>query len=138
MDPILLLKALILGIVEGLTEFVPVSSTGHLILMSRVLGLRGPAIDAFSVVVQLGALLAAVFYYRRILIDTLTGVLRRQPESLALVRNILLGSLPLLEPPRPPPAAPFTIAKNVSVMLPPVRSPPEASVHEACRPAPHA
>ena len=89
-------QVLVLSIVEGLTEFVPVSSTGHLILMSRVLGLRGPAIDAFSVVVQLGALLAAVFYYRRILIDTLTGVLRRQPESLALVRNILLGSLPLL------------------------------------------
>lgn len=89
-------QVLLLSIVEGLTEFVPVSSTGHLILLSRLLGLRGPAVDAFSVVVQLGALLAAVFYYRRTLIDTLTGVLRRQPASLALVRNIVLGSLPLL------------------------------------------
>ena len=56
-------QVLVLSIVEGLTEFVPVSSTGHLILMSRLFGLRGPAVDAFSVVVQLGALLAAVFYY---------------------------------------------------------------------------
>ena len=85
-------QVLVLSIVEGLTEFVPVSSTGHLILLSRLFGLRGPAVDAFSVVVQLGALLAAVFYYRRTLWETLVGVVRRKPESLRLFRNLVLGS----------------------------------------------
>ena len=89
-------QVVVLSIVEGLTEFVPVSSTGHLILMSRLFGLRGPAVDAFSVVVQLGALLAAVFYYRRIIWDTVVGLASRRPESLQLFRNLVLGSVPLL------------------------------------------
>ncbi len=88
--------ALLLGIVEGLTEFVPVSSTGHLILIGRLLGLRGPAVDAYSVVIQLGALLAALVYYRQVFVELLRGVWRRQPDSLRLLRNLILASLPLL------------------------------------------
>lgn len=88
--------ALLLGIVEGLTEFLPVSSTGHLILMGRFLGQHGPAVDAYSVVIQLGALLAAVVYYRRVFFDLARGVLRREPEALRLLRNLILASLPLL------------------------------------------
>lgn len=88
--------ALLLGIVEGLTEFLPVSSTGHLILMGRFLGQHGPAVDAYSVVIQLGALLAAVIYYRRVFFDLARGVLRREPEALRLLRNLILASLPLL------------------------------------------
>ena len=88
--------ALLLGIVEGLTEFLPVSSTGHLILIERLLGLRGPAVDAYSVVIQLGALLAALVYYRRVFLDLACGLLRREAESLRLLRNLVVAALPLL------------------------------------------
>lgn len=91
-----ILAALILGLVEGLTEFVPVSSTGHLILTSRVLGLSGPLVDSFSVVIQLGALLAAAIYYRRLLGALLLGLVRREPTAARLMRSLCLGALPLL------------------------------------------
>ncbi|EPR42271.1 Undecaprenyl-diphosphatase [Desulfovibrio sp. X2] len=58
-----ILSASILGVVEGLTEFLPVSSTGHLILTSSLLGLSGAKIDAFEVIIQLGAILAVVVIY---------------------------------------------------------------------------
>ncbi len=89
-------EAVFLGVVEGLTEFLPVSSTGHLILIGRLLGLRGPAVDAYSVVIQLGALLAAVVYYRRVFVDLVRGVLGRDAESLRLLRSLIVASLPVL------------------------------------------
>jgi len=57
------LVAVILGIVQGLTEFLPVSSTGHLIITSALLGIDGPRIDTFEVVIQFGSILAVVFLY---------------------------------------------------------------------------
>lgn len=68
--------AVILGIVEGLTEFLPISSTGHLILTNALLGLSGEKIAAFDVVIQLGAILAVVVLYRR----RFLGLLHYDPE----------------------------------------------------------
>ena len=90
------LQALLLGLVEGLTEFVPVSSTGHLILAKRALGLQGEGIDAFLVVIQLGALLAAILYYRRILWDTAVGFVRGDAAARRLTLALVLGALPAL------------------------------------------
>ena len=62
-DFILILKAIVIGIVEGMTEFVPVSSTGHMILAGSLIDFRGEFADMFTVVIQLGAILAVVVLY---------------------------------------------------------------------------
>ncbi|WP_090572520.1 undecaprenyl-diphosphate phosphatase [Paenibacillus sp. OV219] len=71
--------AIVQGIVEGLTEFLPVSSTGHLILSGKLLGFSGEKADTFEIIIQLGAILAvAVVYWRRIL--NLLGLIRLKPS----------------------------------------------------------
>src|SRR6476619_3117222 len=91
--PVLLL-AIILGIVEGVTEFLPVSSTGHLILATELLGFDSAKWDAFNVIIQLGAILAIVVLYWRTFWAVLEGLIRRNPMSWRFVRNILIGFLP--------------------------------------------
>ena len=88
------LTAILLGIVEGLTEFVPVSSTGHLILASEIFGYEADTWKVFNVVIQLGAILAVVVQYWRTFWAVGAGLLKRQPSSFVFVRNILLGFLP--------------------------------------------
>src|SRR6059058_3998253 len=91
--PILLI-ALILGIVEGVTEFLPVSSTGHLILATELLGFNAEQWKAFNVIIQLGAILAIVVLYWRTFWAVLEGMLKGQAVSWRFVRNILIGFLP--------------------------------------------
>jgi undecaprenyl-diphosphatase len=88
------ITAILLGIVEGLTEFIPVSSTGHLILASEVFGYDADTWKVFNVVIQLGAILAVVVQYWRTFWAVGLGLLKWRPESLVFVRNILLGFLP--------------------------------------------
>jgi undecaprenyl-diphosphatase len=91
--PILLI-AIILGIVEGVTEFIPVSSTGHLILATELLGFDAEKWAAFNVIIQLGAILAIVVLYWRTFWAVLEGLIRKNPMSWRFVRNILIGFLP--------------------------------------------
>jgi undecaprenyl-diphosphatase len=91
--PVLLL-AIILGIVEGVTEFLPVSSTGHLILATELLGFDAGKWEAFNVIIQLGAILAIVVLYWRTFWAVLEGLIQRNPMSWKFVRNILIGFLP--------------------------------------------
>jgi undecaprenyl-diphosphatase len=89
-----LLTIILLGIVEGLTEFIPVSSTGHLVLAGELLGFNSEAAGTFEIVIQLGAILAVVTLYWRRFWDVGVGLLRRDPGAIAFTRNILLGFLP--------------------------------------------
>ncbi len=89
-----LIIAIILGIVEGVTEFLPVSSTGHLILATELLGFDAEKWAAFNVIIQLGAILAIVVLYWRTFWAVLEGLLKGQPMSWRFVRNILIGFLP--------------------------------------------
>ncbi len=90
----LTLTAILLGIVEGLTEFIPVSSTGHLILAAEIFGYDAEQWKVFNVVIQLGAILAVVVQYWRTFWAVGVGLLRLAPQSIAFLRNILLGFLP--------------------------------------------
>lgn len=90
----LTLTAILLGIVEGLTEFIPVSSTGHLILASELFGYDAEQWKVFNVVIQLGAILAVVVQYWRTFWAVGWGLLRLEPMSIAFVRNILIAFIP--------------------------------------------
>ncbi len=88
------LMAILLGIVEGLTEFLPVSSTGHLILASELMGYPASKWAVFNVAIQPGAILAVVVLYWRTFMDVLTGLFKADPSSIAFVRNLLIAFFP--------------------------------------------
>lgn len=88
------LVAALLGLVEGITEYLPISSTGHLILASRLLKQEGDGADAFDVVIQLGAILAVVVHYRRLLAERTAGLFKRDAKSVQLLVTLVLGFLP--------------------------------------------
>ena len=89
-----LLTVILLGVVEGVTEFLPVSSTGHLILANALLGTRGQASTTFDIVIQLGAILAVVVLYWRRFWTVAAGMFARERGAWAFARNIALGFLP--------------------------------------------
>jgi len=93
MDPLLLLKALLLGLVEGFTEFLPVSSTGHLIIASQLIAFDGESSKVFIITIQLGAILAVCWEYRARLAHTITG-LPHDPAARRFALNLLIAFMP--------------------------------------------
>jgi len=85
--------ALILGIVEGITEFLPISSTGHLIVTQELLGFHDYK-DLFAVVIQVGAIAAVIWYYRRDLWQKTLGLFRRDKAALNFWKILLVGTVP--------------------------------------------
>jgi undecaprenyl-diphosphatase len=88
------LHALLLGVLEGLTEFLPVSSTGHLHLFSLLLGHEDELAKSLEIIMQLGAIVAVVIFYRARLTALVKGILARDPASLRLLIALFLGFLP--------------------------------------------
>ena len=89
-----LLDAAILGLVEGITEYLPVSSTGHLILTSALLGLDGAGIDAFNIVIQGGAILAVLGLYRARVLGMAQGLIGQNPQGRRLLVRLLIAFAP--------------------------------------------
>lgn len=99
-----LLDALLLGIVEGLTEFLPVSSTGHLTIVEKLLGLQvdDPGVTAFTAIIQVGAIAAVLFYFRRDITTLASAWFRglanpaaRQGQDYRLAWYVIVGSIPI-------------------------------------------
>jgi undecaprenyl-diphosphatase len=88
------LIAALLGLVEGLTEYLPVSSTGHLILVSDFLGAEGEGAKSFDIVIQLGAILAVLIHYRVLLVERVKGLLTGNREAMNLFVALAVAFLP--------------------------------------------
>ncbi|NMJ43890.1 undecaprenyl-diphosphate phosphatase [Roseomonas sp. JC162] len=88
-----LFSALLMGIVEGLTEFLPISSTGHLILLGELIGFEGPPGKTFEISIQLGAILAVVLIYRRLIVDLVVNMWRPGLQRFYVI-NLVLAFLP--------------------------------------------
>lgn len=89
------IQALIIGLVEGITEYLPVSSTGHILLAQRAMGLQDTeASKAFAIVVQAGAILAVLGIYFTKARGMVDGVFGRNPQGLNLLRNIVIAFVP--------------------------------------------
>ncbi|HEY4801758.1 MAG TPA: undecaprenyl-diphosphate phosphatase [Paraburkholderia sp.] len=93
MDWILTCKALILGVVEGLTEFLPVSSTGHLIVVGSILDFDDDFAKTFDVVIQFGAILAVCWEFRRKIGDVVVGLPTR-PDARRFALNVIVATIP--------------------------------------------
>jgi undecaprenyl-diphosphatase len=89
-----LLLVIILGIVEGITEYLPVSSTGHLILATELMGYDADKWALFNIAIQPGAILAILVLYWRTFRDVLIGMARREPSAWRFVRNLLVAFVP--------------------------------------------
>ncbi|WP_433218826.1 undecaprenyl-diphosphate phosphatase [Dactylosporangium sp. CS-047395] len=98
-------EAIVLGVVEGVTEFLPVSSTGHLTITEKLMGIPidDKGVTAFTAVIQVGAILAAVIYFRKDIIRFVTALFRglfkaeqRQGEDWRMAINVIVGSIPII------------------------------------------
>ncbi|MFL1461500.1 undecaprenyl-diphosphate phosphatase [Roseococcus sp. DSY-14] len=90
------LDAILMGLVEGLTEFLPISSTGHMILLGELIGFQGPPGKAFEISIQLGAILAVIVLFRARILALARGALVRGSDERAVAVNLLLAFLPAM------------------------------------------
>lgn len=90
---ILIIKSIILGVVEGITEFLPISSTGHMIIVGKFINFSGDFAKLFEVVIQLGAILAVVFLYRSKILDSFKK-LKPNEEGFKLWSSLMLAFIP--------------------------------------------
>lgn len=93
MDIWVVVQALILGVVEGITEFLPISSTGHQIIVADLIGFSGERAVAFNIIIQLGAILAVIWEYRRKIMDVVVG-LPRESQAQKFTLNLLIAFMP--------------------------------------------
>ncbi|MEV6924426.1 undecaprenyl-diphosphate phosphatase [Dactylosporangium sp. NPDC051485] len=98
-------EAIVLGVVEGVTEFLPVSSTGHLTITEKLMGIPidDKGVTAFTAVIQVGAILAAIIYFRKDIIRFIVGLFKglgsaeaRQHEDWRMAVNVIVGSIPIV------------------------------------------
>lgn len=94
MDFVLLFKAIIVAVVEGITEFIPVSSTGHMIIVGDIIDFNGEFANLFSIVIQLGAILAIVVLYKQKIFSSVLGVFKLKKESIKFWINIIVACIP--------------------------------------------
>lgn len=94
MDLILILQAAIMGIVEGLTEFLPVSSTGHLILTGSLLGLKGKFWESFDMAIQFGSIIAVIWEFREKISDIIKGMINKDSTAWRFAINVIIASMP--------------------------------------------
>jgi undecaprenyl-diphosphatase len=109
MDLILLIKAVVLGVVEGFTEFLPISSTGHLILVGDLLDFNDEKGKAFEVIIQFGAILAVCWEFRDKLIKVI-GSFSSSASSRRFVLNLLIASIPAM-------GLAFIFSKHIKAVL---------------------
>ncbi|MBB3220390.1 undecaprenyl-diphosphate phosphatase [Pseudoduganella umbonata] len=93
MDIVLALKALIMGLVEGFTEFLPISSTGHLILTASLLDFTGQKVKVFEIAIQGGAMLSVIWEYR-VRIGAVLAGLASDPKARRFMMNVIVGFFP--------------------------------------------
>jgi undecaprenyl-diphosphatase len=93
LDWVLLVKAALMGVVEGLTEFLPISSTGHLILAASLLDFTGSTVKVFEIAIQTGAMFAVIWEYRERLGRTVSGI-THDPQAQRFARNVLIAFMP--------------------------------------------
>ncbi|MDB5936588.1 MAG: undecaprenyl-diphosphatase [Massilia sp.] len=93
MDILLAIKAIVMGLVEGFTEFLPISSTGHLILAGSLLNFTGEKVKVFEIAIQAGAILAVMWEYRRRIATVMKG-LTNDPKQQKFVINLVVAFLP--------------------------------------------
>jgi undecaprenyl-diphosphatase len=92
----MIFSAILLSLIEGITEFLPVSSTGHLILLGDILNFEGPPGKAFEIIIQLGAILAICCLYHRKLTGIAKGVVKRNPADIRFATGVLVAFLPAM------------------------------------------